>query len=333
MNKPIDFVITWVDNSDPKWLAEKEKYSKESSAKKDNRNVRYRDWNFLKYWFRCIEKNAPWVNKIYFITYGHLPKWLNTNNEKLVIVNHSDFIPNKYLPTFNSRCIEIFMNNIKGLSDNFVYFNDDMFLISKAKPEDFFVNNIPKDFAVLDAIVGDASDSFQHTLLRNTEIINKYYNVKDVIKNNKNKWYNLNYGKDMIRTLFLSKYHNFTSLRINHLPISYNKSSFDRMWELEPDLLNETASYRFRNTYCVNHWLIRDWQIASGNFVPKKIKSGKVYVISDDNCKEITKAIINQKYKTICINDSALLKDFDKVKKIIIQAFEEKYPNKSSFER
>lgn len=39
----------------------------------DNRVIRYRDWENLKYWFRGVETFAPWVNKVYFITYGHIP--------------------------------------------------------------------------------------------------------------------------------------------------------------------------------------------------------------------------------------------------------------------
>ena len=86
MREKIDFVIMWVDGSDPKWLAEKNKYSEKKVSIDDGIN-RYRDMNLLKYWFRGVEKYTPWVNKIYFVTWGHLPKWLDTSNPKLVIVS------------------------------------------------------------------------------------------------------------------------------------------------------------------------------------------------------------------------------------------------------
>ena len=110
----IDFVISWVDGNDKEWQKEREKYIVENNN--DNSDVRYRNWDNLKYWFRGVEKFAPFVNKIYFITYGHLPEWLNVNNPKLVIVNHKDYIPEKYLPTFNSHTIELNLHRIKGLS-------------------------------------------------------------------------------------------------------------------------------------------------------------------------------------------------------------------------
>lgn len=83
----IDFVITWVDGGDAAWQAEKNRYGKEMypagasalrRAENDDSDERYRDWDNLKYWFRGVEKYAPWVRKIHFVTWGHLPEWLLT---------------------------------------------------------------------------------------------------------------------------------------------------------------------------------------------------------------------------------------------------------------
>ena len=104
----IDFVITWVDGNDPEWQKEKQKNlekflnSTVQSTKVGYSKNRYRDWGTLKYWFRGVEKNAPWVNKIYFVTCGQIPEWLDSKNKKLVILNLKDYMPKKYLPTFNS---------------------------------------------------------------------------------------------------------------------------------------------------------------------------------------------------------------------------------------
>ena len=121
----IDFVMPWVDGSDIEWQREKTRYrDKEVNQKEiDASMARYRDWDNLQYWFRGVEKFTPWVNKIHFITYGHLPKWLNTTNPKLQIVKHEDYIPEKYLPVFSARPIELNIHRIPGLSDKFVYFN------------------------------------------------------------------------------------------------------------------------------------------------------------------------------------------------------------------
>ena len=116
-NEKIDIVILWVDGNDPKWQKEKNKYLE---TKGDSKVNRFRDFDNLQYLFRGIEKYADWVNKVFFITWGHLPEWLNEKNEKLEIINHEDFIPKEYLPTFNSNVIEMNLHRIKNLSSHFI---------------------------------------------------------------------------------------------------------------------------------------------------------------------------------------------------------------------
>ena len=103
--KPIDIVIPWVDPNDPAWQAEKRKYHDPGNEEADAREIRYRDWDNLKYVFRSIEKCAPWVRKVHFITCGQIPEWMNVNNPKLHLVNHTDYIPAEYLTTFSSQVI------------------------------------------------------------------------------------------------------------------------------------------------------------------------------------------------------------------------------------
>lgn len=125
----IDFVITWVNGNDPIWRAKFHQYSKLNIG--DKRDVRFRDWDLLRYWFRGIDSFAPWVRYIFFVTEGHVPDWLNIHAPKLKIVKHCDFIPEENLPLFNSRAIEVNLHRIPELSEKFVYFNDDFFIIDK----------------------------------------------------------------------------------------------------------------------------------------------------------------------------------------------------------
>ena len=134
-NYPIDVVITWVDSNDLNWQKEREKYLDPSFSK--NKHVgamnRYQDQGTLQYIFRGIEKHMPWVRKVFLVTCGHYPVWLNLNYDKLVLVKHEDFIPKEYLPTFNSNSILINLHRIKSLSEHFIYFNDDMYVINFCK--------------------------------------------------------------------------------------------------------------------------------------------------------------------------------------------------------
>ena len=329
MNK-IDFIVTWVDSTDKKWLKEKEKYSPEKNT--DNSSIRYRNWDTLKYWFRGVEKFAPWVNKIYFVTYGHVPKWLNLDNPKLVVVKHSDYMDKKYLPTFNSIPIELNMHKIKGLSENFVYFNDDMFLISDTKPTDFFKNDLPCDSSILMTCTPVGEDGFYNTLSNNTRIINKYFNIKKVLSKNLLKWINLKYGFLIMRTIMLSFWNNFVGFKNLHLAVSYKKSTFEEVWNLEGKYLDEVCSQKFRNNYIsINHMLMQDYQFVTGKFKPRTIKFGKYFVI-DVNNEKLKKCIVTQKYKCICINDIKEIDNLEKTKKEIQDCFNTILPEKSSFE-
>ena len=122
MAQDIDIVITWVDMNDPAWKEEFNKYS-HNPANEENGviDARFRDYGFLKYWFRGVEKFTPWVRKIHFVTSGQKPEWLDTKNAKLNLVDHKDFIPSEFLPTYNSVVIERYMHKIPGLSEKFVY--------------------------------------------------------------------------------------------------------------------------------------------------------------------------------------------------------------------
>ena len=177
MEFPIDFVLPWVDGSDPEWQAQRAKYSEGNKGFVDASIARYRDWDNLQYWFRGVEKFAPWVNRIYFVTWGHLPQWLNTKHPKLKIVKHEDYIPEEYLPVFSSRPIELNIHRIPGLSENFVFFNDDCFIIDMMKPTDFFRNGKPCDTAALDIL-----DSYNlvpaTSKLLAMHVINKHFTKK-----------------------------------------------------------------------------------------------------------------------------------------------------------
>lgn len=329
----IDFVVAWVDGSDKSWLKEKNNYNtNESDGKRINA---YRDWDLLKYWFRGVETNAPWVNKIYFITWGHLPSWLNVNHPKLVIVNHTDYIPKKYLPTFSSHPIELNMHRISGLSECFSYFNDDMYIIDKMTPEDFFKNGVPCDKAVLNVNCEKLSWQIQKINNNNIGVINEEFDFKKSFRTNRKKWFSFHYGLDLFRTIWLLPCPRFPGIKHEHANGNYLKSTFNEVWDKYYDVLDSTCQNKFRNPDSdVNQWLMKDWQIANGNFVPQKTNS----IFCDLKFKEqfnvFLSYIKNKKSKIICINDAENLddKEFELKKEKLIEAFDSILPRKSEFE-
>lgn len=334
MNKPIDFVVMWVDGNDPAWQKEKNKYDVNSNA--DGSIYRYRDWDLLQYWFRGVEKFAPWVNKIHFVTWGHIPKWLNTKNPKLNIVNHKDFIPKKYLPTFSANSIENNLHRIKGLSDDFVFFNDDFYIIKNVKPKDFFIDSVPRDTAALNVHCPKKSLISQYFCINDTSIINEHFNFKESIKKNARKWFTLKNGQYLLRTISLLPSPRFPGFWQNHIATSYNKKTFEELWDKEYEILDNTCSHKFRETSDVNQWVFKEWQIASGNFIPRSVKFGATFYIDRDGIKiksQILKCITKQKVNIVAINDGPMSDtEFKNLIEDLKKAFEKIMPEKSSFE-
>lgn len=331
MDNKIDFVIIWVDGSDENWINEKKKYKSKIDA--SDSIVRFRDWNNLKYWFRGVEKYAPWVNKIYFVTWGHTPKWLNTNNKKLVIVNHKDYIPKEYLPTFSSHSIELLIHKIKGLSEHFVYFNDDTFITNYVKPTDFFVNGLPTDCGV-ENVINSYEPSMFNIYYNCLAIINTKFNKRKVIMNNKTNWFNFKYGINNLRNILCLPWKTFIGFFNFHCPQPFLKSTFEKVWEENKEVLLKTVSNKFRYSSDVNQYLMRYYQLCTNNFVPRKFSNSKSLTILDDDmyaCKCIEK----QKYKLLCINDSNKIteENFIKFKNDLISSFEKILPDKCSFEK
>ena len=331
-NNVIDFVITWVDGNDPKWIEEKNKYS-DTKITAANSEVRFRDWENLHFWFRSVEKYAPWVNKIHFVTWGHVPEWLDTTNEKINIVKHEDFIPAEYLPTFSSHTIELNLHRIEGLAEQFVYFNDDMFLTAPTKAEDFFKDGIPLDTAALNCVYFNR-DTAGHYHGADLIVINKNFTLKNSFKGNRLKWLNIKNGKkNCIRTFLLSLWHWFPGFYYQHVANGFLKSTFQEVWEKEYDILNDTCLHKFRQLGDVNQWVMKFWQLASGNFIVRKDSFAKCIHISEDNFEELCRIVVEGKYSMICANDTEKTVDFINNKVKLNNAFKIILNEKSSFEK
>ena len=282
-----------------------------------------------------MEKFAPWVRKIHFVTWGHIPKWMNIYHPKLHIVKHSDFMPEKYLPTFSCNPLEINLHRIDGLSERFVYFNDDTFLISETKCTDFFKNEKPCDSVALNVHCFDMNRDFNYAAFQAIGIVNKYFDFHKIIKKEWKKWFHPLNGKYILRTIYLLPCPRFPGIYQPHLPNSFLKSTFTELWEKEYELLDDTSSHKFRNKLDYTQWIFRNWQLVSGNFENRTSKLGKSFSIEKDkdSIESVCKFIRRQRCKMIAINDGEMNEqEFEQNKRMIIRAFNNILPEKSSFE-
>ncbi len=331
MTADIDIVITWVDGADPEWLAEKAKYQPgRRTNKAESDESRFRDWDTLKYVFRGIEKYMPWVRRVFLITCGQCPPWLNREHERLRLVFHKDYIPEEYLPTFNSNVIELNAFRIPDLAEKYIHFCDDFFVLQPTAPEDFFEGDAPRDAAILSPyrIRPNGISSIENN---NLEIINKYFSVDDISRHKK-KWLTPVYGKKMFRTLLFKRFSWIIGVMEPHTQLSLKKSTLKMLWEKEPEILDNTSRQRFRSKEDVSIALSRLWQIMSGDFVPRRWDFGASRLLPDGFDDVIRLIKDPGKTRLLCINDNVGISDFERMKRELQNAFEARFPEKSGFE-
>ena len=330
----IDIVILWVDGSDPAWLEEKSKYA--PPAAKDSNSVnRYRDWGLLPYIFRSIDQYMPWVRKVHFVTWGHVPVFLDLKAPKLNVVKHTDFIPAEYLPTFSSHAIELNIHRIPGLAEHFIYFNDDTFLLRPMELERFFRSGLPCTYGreVPWTFTGEVG-IWAHAAANDLGVINAHFSKKAAISHHKEKFYSKCYGwKNNLRTFMLNTLFPdyFTGFQNLHAPAAYRKQTFQEVWAAEPALLDSTCRDKFRAASNVNQWVCLWWQVASGNFEPG-IVDNEVSSVTSENLEEMCGIIEGRTHDFVCINDPESDVDFQALSARLKKAFETILPEKSSFE-
>lgn len=137
----VDLVYLWVDGNDEAWLEQKQQALGECGGSLNVQATakgRWADSQELRYSLRSVEKYMPWVGQIFIVTADQTPAWLNVNHPKIRMVSHRDIMSPHHLPTFNSSAIEMSLYRIEGLSERFIFANDDAFVAKPVGPDFFF---------------------------------------------------------------------------------------------------------------------------------------------------------------------------------------------------
>jgi hypothetical protein len=232
-NYPVDAVITWVDGGDENhqkkilpFLSDKEIVGNK------NFRTRFDQVEEIKHTVDSILKFAKFIRNIYIVTDNQIPKFLKNkdtlhkyNNVK--IIDHSLIFEDQYsfLPVFNCRPIETRLYKVPNLSEHFIYFNDDMFLIKETKVEDFFV----KGFPVLRG---------KWFKLNEDNLLKKIFSSK----NKKTRAGHKIAQQKGAKIIGFKKYFKF-----HHTPYSLRKSTFENFFKLSPETETLNIKHRFRN--------------------------------------------------------------------------------------
>jgi len=298
-DEPIDFVYTWVNGSDLDFVASINSYKEvdvDDSFKNERlSNNRYADFDQIKYSLRSVERFAPWVNHIYIVTNGHqVPSWLNQAHPDISVVSHAQIwrYP-EHLPNFQSGAIEANLHRIEGLTEKFVYFNDDFGLIAKTCPSDFYTKKEGyKLYASMQTVRCDRK--CPNELLRNGECNEECNKPMCAFDGG-------DCGDEDISTVLpiypdgagvhttkqISAHHQLTRLfggadrlKHPHLPIMINREIMEEMQvQMEPVFAN-MSSHRFRDNYDMQYQFLYD------NYLRETKKYKFVDVYSEDGRKD-----------------------------------------------
>ena len=249
--EPIDAVYTWVDGSDPAWQQKKRArlaalgeeagrlHASATSA------ARYASRDELRYSLRSLERFAPFVRNVYLVTDHQTPSWLDLENPRLRLVSHEELFPDaSHLPSFSSRAIECHLHRIPGLSERFLYFNDDVLLARSTTAADFF-DDEGRSLVYLDPrlVVWDESsphyDRPVNTAARNSS-----------------------------RLLEAALGHRIEE-RLDHVPYALQKSVLEEVWERFPEELERLSASPFRHpdTVTLTYSLAPHYAIQTGRAV------------------------------------------------------------------
>lgn len=340
----IDFVLPFVDMNDKVWQEEYRKERIRQNLPTAILKTDYRSWDNLKYVFRSIAKNTPWANKVHFIVSNpeQIPDWINTDNVSIVF--HKDIIPNEFLPCFSSRAIEMFIGNIPSLSENFVYMNDDFYILNRLGKNDFFEYGKPKlsfrRHKGLDTMFKRiewrelklASDYFKKELpdpekefpgmphepapmLRNTlETVSDIFKAE--IRNSITPFEDEKNFNQYIYTYYQR--------------MSGNYSDSQRRYRYEAFKPKESDIDKSKNMIRVVSGIQK---VDGKNDKEYKWLNPRDYVFNKAN--EIARIIMRQKFDTLCINDNYDFKNeelFENVKIIINSSFKKIFPEKCKYE-
>lgn len=311
---PIDVVYTWVDGEDPDWQRSKNEALGLANASELNDTAtntsRYTSRNELMYSLRSIELYANWVRNIYIVTDHQVPAWLDTSNPRIKVINHEDiFHDTSVLPVFNSHAIESQLHHIDGLSNQFLYLNDDVFFGDLVRPEDFFQSSrITKYFpskACLDVAPASARD---------LPVLSSAKNARRLIADE--------FGVNITN-------------KFQHTPVPLQRDVLYEMEQRFPDLFNRVAASKFRHPsdYSIASGLYHYYAYCIGRALPGCIEYGYQDISRANLPIFLSRLVRGNPYRVFCLNDTATTPD--QLAELLVEitdAMNKCYPFKSSFE-
>lgn len=284
-DEPVDLVYTWVDGDDPAWLARKAAYHADATLAEVNETAahraRFQSRDELRFSLRSVAMYASWVRHIYIVTDGQVPPWLNTDDPQITLVDHREiFTDPGVLPVFNSHAIESQLHHIQGLSEHYLYLNDDFFFGRPVQPELFFHGNgIAKFF--LSKVVLDVDPPSRRDLP-----------VLSAAKQN--------------RKLLEREFGVTVSNKFMHTPQPQLRSVLTAMERRHPEVFTGVARSRFRHPddLSIPSALVHYYAYSLGKAVPAEIAYRYQDISHPDTKRRLELLMRKRDADVFCLNDA-----------------------------
>lgn len=309
---PIDVVYTWVDGDEPELRAKRARYKGEITEilDKETNSSRYTSHDELKYSLRSLEMYAPFVRNVYIVTDGQTPAWLDTSQDRVRVVDHREIFPDGVLPVFNSHAIETRLHHIPGLSEHYLYLNDDVFFGRPVTPQNFFHGNgiVKVPVSPLKIGLGEAHGNETAT----------------------------NSASKNVRLLLEDLHGRFTTNNFMHTPMPQRRDVLLELEELFPGELDQTMRSRFRSptdialTAPMHHYQA----MLTGRGVPGQFSFRYVNVSREDADDRLADIRDTQRFDCFCLNEVDVPEDArDEVHQRMVSFLDRYFPFPSSVEK
>lgn len=325
VDEPIDVVYTWVDGDDPEWQTAKQRAEQQrglndgaahrvasgSSEAEAMDAARFRSHDELRYSLRSLEMYAPWVRTVHLVTAGQRPEWLNLDHPRLNLVSHEQlFADPSVLPVFNSHAIESQLHRVPGLTERYVYLNDDVFFGRPVDKDLFFHGNGIAKFFLSTAKIGLGPKhpvDTMHTM---------------AAKNN--------------RTLLGEALGRTVTEHFQHAPHPQLRSVIEEIERRHPDVFATVAASAFRHADDVSiaSGLHHYYGYGLGRAVPGRIEYLYLDLGHPGAAQRLERLLRTRAFDVFCINDTpASARHAARRARLVHEFLERYFPLPSAFER
>lgn len=290
VTEPVDLVYTWVDGSDLAWLEKRARWEGTGFTADAQLASRFVNHDELRYSLRSVEMYANWFNHLYLVTDAQVPEWLNREHPRLTVVDHRDLFTEDELPLFNSHAIESRLHHIPGLSERFIYLNDDVFFGSPVWPEDFYTGAGQARFFPSRATI-DPGPS------RPDDV-----SVTSAAKNNRDLL-----ERALGRTI---------TTKLKHTPHAQLVSLLGELEERFPEVFEGNVRARFRShtDHSVVSGLAQRYGAATGRAVVSRIPYNYADISRPDIEQVLARWLRSRQFAVFCLNDTGTALDDVKAK-------------------